>query len=75
MQITATELRRNVYRILDEAISSGVPVEVVRKGQVIRLVPEPVVSKLDRLKKRNAFVGDPDDIIDINWLDEWSEMR
>ena len=75
MQITATELRRNVYRILDEAIASGVPVEVVRKGQVVRLVPEPVVSKLDHLKKRNAFVGDPDDIIDINWLDEWNEMR
>jgi prevent-host-death family protein len=75
MPITATELRRNVYRILDEAIASGVPVEVVRKGQVVRLVPKPVVSKLDRLKKRSVFVGDPDDILDINWLDEWSEMR
>ena len=34
MRVTASKLRENVYRILDEAIATGVPVEVIRKGKV-----------------------------------------
>jgi len=31
MQITASKLRENIYRILDQAIATGAPVEVLRK--------------------------------------------
>jgi hypothetical protein len=72
---TRTKLRENVYRILDEAIATGTPVEVVRKGSMLRIVPERRVSKLSRLKKRTGFVGDPDDIIGMDWLKEWSEIK
>lgn len=75
MRITASKLRENVYRILDEAIATGVPVEVVRKGTVLRIVPENRSSKLARLKKRSAFVGDPDEIIGKDWSSEWTELR
>jgi len=75
MRVTASRLRENVYRILDEAIETGVPVEVVRKGVVLRIVPEKPKSKLDGLKKRNVFVGDPDDIIGMDWSSEWSELK
>ena len=64
MRITASKLRENIYQILDEAIRTGVPVEVVRKGTVVRIVPEERPSKLSRLKKRRGFRGDPDDIIE-----------
>jgi hypothetical protein len=37
--------------------------EVVHKG----IVPEPRASKLDGLKKRAGFVGDPDGIIGMHW--------
>jgi hypothetical protein len=30
--------------------------------------PAAPVSKLARLKKRRAFIGDVEDIIDMNWL-------
>ncbi len=40
MRITASKLRENIYQILDEAISTGTPVEVIRKGTVLRIVPE-----------------------------------
>ena len=74
MRITGSKLRENVYRILDEALETGTPVEVVRKGKVLKIVPEEPVSKLARLKKRkNVFVGDPDDIIHIDWMKEWRE--
>lgn len=76
MPITASKLRENVYRILDEVIETGQPVEVIRKGVVLRIVPEKSRSKLDRLKKRpNDFVGDPDDIMKIDWSREWSELK
>jgi prevent-host-death family protein len=70
MRITASKLRENLYRVLDEVIETGIPVEVVHKGTVLRIVPEAKPSKLDRLKKRAGFMGDPDDIIGMNWLDE-----
>jgi len=75
MRVTASKLRENVYRILDEAIETGVPVEIVRKGVVLRIVPEKRRSKLDGLKKRSGFVGDPDDIIGMDWLSEWTELK
>jgi len=75
MRVTASKLRENVYKILDEAIETGVPVEIVRKGVVLRIVPEKPRSKLDGLKKRSAFVGDPDDIIGMDWSSEWTELK
>ena len=75
MPITASKLRENVYRILDEVIETGVPVEIVRKGSIVKLVPEKPVSKLDRLPKRSVFVGDPDDIIGMDWSKEWTELK
>ncbi len=75
MPITASRLRENIYRVLDEAIATGVAVEVVRKGSVLKIVPEKRASKLSRLKRRKAFVGDPDDIIHLDWLSEWSELK
>jgi len=73
--ITASRLRENIYRILDGVAESGVPVEIVRKGVVLRIVPEIKRSKLARLKKRRAFEGDSNEIVDINWLSEWNGKR
>ena len=75
MRVTASQLRENVYRILDEAIATGNPVEVLRKGAVLKIVPEKRPSKLDRLKKRKGFVGDPDDIIGMDWSKYWTELK
>lgn len=74
MRITASKLRENIYRILDDALESGNAVEVIRKGKVLKIVPEKRPSRLANLKKRkNAFVGDPDDIIRLDWMKQWRE--
>jgi hypothetical protein len=80
MKVTATQLRQNVYAILDEVIEKGVPVEVVRKGKVLKIVeqnpekPEKKGSIFDRLTKRpDTWVGDPEDIFKIDWMKEWGE--
>jgi hypothetical protein len=76
MRVTASKLRENVYQILDEAIATGVPVEVIRKGKLLKIVPDKPVSKLDRLKTRkNIFVGDIEDIIGMDWSTEWTELK
>lgn len=73
MAITASELRQNIYRLLDEVAETGVPLEIERKGKRLRIVPadEPL-SKLDRIKGNPDYiVGDPDDLIDMNWIQYW----
>jgi prevent-host-death family protein len=75
MRVTASKLRANIYNILDQTLKTGVPVEVVRKGRVLKIVPEVKPDKLSRLKKRDYFVGDSDDVLNIDWLKEWSEMK
>ena len=75
MRISASRLRENIYRVLDEALDTGVPVEVIRKDRILRIVPEKKVSKLSHLKKRNCLTGDPEDIVHMDWLKEWSELK
>jgi antitoxin (DNA-binding transcriptional repressor) of toxin-antitoxin stability system len=77
--VTASALRQNIYAILDEALETGIPVEIQRKGRVLRIVPDKPRAKkgsvLDRLKKHDHVVGDLDDLIHIDWSKEWSELK
>jgi prevent-host-death family protein len=75
MKITASKLRENIYGILDQALETGIPIEVIRKGKTLKIVPEAKLDKLSRLKKRNYIVGDPEDLVHMDWLHEWSEMK
>jgi hypothetical protein len=75
MKITASKLRENIYNILDQVLETGVPVEVERKGRVLKIVASAAVDKLAKLKKRNALVGDPESIVHMDWLNEWSELK
>ncbi|MGD0131001.1 MAG: type II toxin-antitoxin system prevent-host-death family antitoxin [Bryobacteraceae bacterium] len=40
MRVTASKLRADIYNILDETLKTGIPVEVVRKGRVLKIVPK-----------------------------------
>ena len=74
MALTASKLRENVYRILDEVLETGVPVEIERRGRILRIVPAdaPSVPKTERLRERPDYLrGDPDDIVHCDWSQEW----
>jgi prevent-host-death family protein len=75
MKVTASKLRENIYGILDQALETGIPVEVVRKGKVLKIVPETKPDKLSKLKKRKYIIGDPEDLVHMDWLSEWSELK
>ncbi len=69
--ITPSKLRENVYRILDEVLKTGVPVEINRRGQQLKIIPVRPVSKVDNLIKRPYLKVDPDEIVHMDWSKEW----
>ena len=70
--MTASQLRENVYRILDEVLETGVPVEIERKGRRVRIVPVAPPSRLDRLQPHPDYVvGDPEELVHLDWSAEW----
>jgi antitoxin (DNA-binding transcriptional repressor) of toxin-antitoxin stability system len=70
-RITASKLRENVYRILDEVLESGQPIDIERRGRTVRLVPVEPPSKLARLKRRRYIKGDPEALVHLDWSREW----
>jgi prevent-host-death family protein len=73
--ISATKLRQNLYNILDSVVDTGVPVEIERKGRLLRIVAEQPGTKWDRLTAHQVVVGDPDDLVHIDWSSEWHGHR
>lgn len=72
MAITPSELRRDVYRLLDEVLESGEPLEIERKGRLLRIVPDQPTSKLARLRPHpGTIIGDPEDIVHMDWSHYW----
>ncbi len=69
--ITASKLRENIYRILDDILKTGIPIEIERRGQKLKIVPEGPVSKLDNLIKRPYLKVDPEEIVHMDWSKEW----
>jgi hypothetical protein len=71
MRIKASKLRENIYRILDQVLETGVPVEIERRGQLLRIVCEKPPSRLQRLEPRDYLRGAPEDLVHLDWSDAW----
>ncbi|HZF12980.1 MAG TPA: type II toxin-antitoxin system Phd/YefM family antitoxin [Thermoanaerobaculia bacterium] len=70
--LTASKLRENVYRILDEVLETGVPVEIERRGKILKIVSAAPRSKLDNLKPNPGYLCcDPEDVVHLDWSGEW----
>lgn len=74
--LTLTELRSDLYKVVDQIIDTGIPVEVMRNGHKIKIVLADGPSKLERLVRReNVINGEPDSIVHSDWFSEWSETK
>lgn len=72
MSVTVTELRANLYRLIDEVIETGVPLTIERNGHKVVIQRSPVESKLANLVSRpDVIKGDPEDLVHLDWFDEW----
>ncbi|MFC1821277.1 type II toxin-antitoxin system Phd/YefM family antitoxin [Thermodesulfobacteriota bacterium] len=72
--MSLTALRSQLFKVIDEAIRTGIPVEIERKGHKLKIVPDEVKSKLDNLKPHDCIPGDPDDLVDIKVM-KWQEEK
>jgi len=69
--ITVTELRGNIYNILDEVLNTGIPIEINKGGKKLKIMPVEKVNKLENLISRpNVIKGNPDELVDISWEKE-----
>ncbi len=69
--ITVTELRRNIYNLLDEVLITGIPIEINKGGKKLKITPVDKVNKLQNLASRpNVIKGNPDDLVGISWEKE-----
>jgi antitoxin (DNA-binding transcriptional repressor) of toxin-antitoxin stability system len=72
MKLTASRLRANIYRILDQVLETGEPVEIERRGRILRIVAVEPESWLDRIVPIPGFLKcDPDEIVHMDWSSEW----
>jgi hypothetical protein len=66
--VTVTELRRNIYNLLDEILATGVPLEINRAGRKLHISPvEPVDKFADMEFRPDVINGDPNDLVHIEW--------
>jgi antitoxin (DNA-binding transcriptional repressor) of toxin-antitoxin stability system len=71
MPVTASQLRADVYNLLDRVLETGEPLEVVRNGQVLRITGRRR-DWLDELPSRtDVIVGDPGTLPDDPSPADW----
>jgi len=72
MRVSPSQLRADIYNLIDRVIETGEPLEIDRNGKIVRLVPPREGSWLERLPVRDGVVvGDPDDLVHVDWSAHW----
>lgn len=71
--VTPTELRTNIYHLLDEVLETGIPLEIKKGNKRLRIVAVEQVDKFQNLVTRpHVILGDPEELVSINWENEVS---
>ncbi|MCB0077891.1 MAG: type II toxin-antitoxin system Phd/YefM family antitoxin [Anaerolineales bacterium] len=66
--VTATELRANIYKLLDQVLATGVPLEVEKGGRRLRIAPIEPVDKFAKMAYRPDVInGDPESLVHVEW--------
>ena len=69
--VTQTELRADVYNLLDEVLKTGIPLEIKKGDKKLIIVPVEKVDKLLNLVPRpHVIIGDPDELVELSWEGE-----
>lgn len=71
MTLTVTQLRADLYNLIDQVIETGQALRIDRNGRVVVISAEPQKSKFDRLVERDVVVGDLDELVHTDWTSEW----
>ncbi|MCP4401115.1 MAG: type II toxin-antitoxin system Phd/YefM family antitoxin [bacterium] len=77
-RIEFVTLQENLSQILDDMLKTGDSIEIEHHGRRFQILPlqsETSVesaNKLDNLIERPYLQCDPDDIVHVDWSQEWS---
>jgi hypothetical protein len=70
--MNVTQLRANIFKVLERIDKTGQSVEVRLKGKRFRISP---LDRRDRFvglePHQDCMVGDPDELNHMDWLEEW----
>lgn len=76
MSLSLMKLRTDLYKVIDQIIETGNPIEVIRNGHKIKIILADRPTKLERLVRReNIINGDRDSIIHNDWVSKWTETK
>lgn len=69
--VTPTELRGNIYNLLEEVLNTKIPIEINKGGRKLRIIPVEKGDKFQNLIARaDVIEGDPETLVDIHWENE-----
>lgn len=69
--VTPTELRANIYQLLDEVLDTGVPLEIKKGDKKLRIVLVARDDKFQNLIARpEVITGNPEELVEISWENE-----
>lgn len=72
MPLSTSALRQDIYRLLDAVLETGEPLEIERRGRILRIVAESPSDKLSRLAPDPEFVrGRADTLVQAGWDSYW----
>jgi hypothetical protein len=71
MVVKPSRLRADLYRLLDRVLRTGEPIEIDRGGKKLMIVAKEKRSWLSNLVRRDVIVGDPEDLVHLDWSEEW----
>ncbi len=68
----ATNLRKDLFRILDRAARTGKAIEIESKGRRFQIIALGRPDKFAGLQKHpDVFSGELDRLVAIDWMTEW----
>jgi hypothetical protein len=73
-KLTLTALRQRLFKVADQVLETGVPVEIERHGRKLLLAPEAKSLRLARLKRRKLIKGPAESLVNEQ-VGEWRELR
>ena len=73
MSITATQFRKDLYQLLANVVDTGETIKINLKGSIINVSPQSKPSKLSKLKHHNVLACEPEELLNNDWSNEWSE--
>lgn len=67
-----SRLRADLYRVIDQVLETGEPVEIERNGRRVRIVRAETAGRLAALRPHPEYLpGDPESLVHVDWSDEW----